>query len=78
MFAPTRVCVAGARYGLLAKIALGRPFDVLTTQLIQSDAFSACAQDPCTYQLALSPMSTSKRANTSFISISERKVPYGT
>src|SRR6187549_2395507 len=78
MFEPNSTCVCGARNGLFAKMALGRPLAVLATQLIQSDSFSACAHEPCTYQFALSPMSTSKRANTSFISISERKVPYFT
>src|SRR5690348_7855103 len=50
MFAPSRTWVWGARNGLLAKIALGRPFAVLATQLIQSDSFSAWAHEPCTYQ----------------------------
>ena len=73
---PSNVCVAGVMKGLLEKIELGRPPDGLTTHWIQSDRFSACDHDPCTYQLALSPRSRSKRVNTSFISISERKVPY--
>ena len=55
---------------------LGRLADGLTTHMVQSAAFSACAQAPCTYQFALSPRSRSKRANTSFICTSERNVPY--
>src|SRR6185436_18422087 len=67
---------AGARKGLSANKVFGRLADGLTTHMVQSERFSACAQNPCTYQLALSPRSRSKRANTSFISISERNVPY--
>src|SRR5688572_19030704 len=73
---PRSACVAGVMYGLLANSVLGRPLFGLTTHWIQSDAFSACAQDPCTYQLAVSPRSRLKRAKISFASSSERKVPY--
>ena len=68
--------VAASRKGLLANNVLGRPGFGLTTHWIQLEAFSACAHDPCTYQLALSPRSRLKRVKTSFISNSERKVPY--
>src|SRR5689334_25035318 len=76
MVEPSSTCVAGLMYGLFEKIELGRPGDGLTTHWIQFEAFSASAHEPCTYQLALSPRSRLKRVNTSFISISERKVPY--
>ena len=76
MFAPRSPCVFVVKYGLLANSVLGRPLFGLTTHWIQSDAFSACAQDPCTYQLAFSPRSRLKRAKTSFESSSERNVPY--
>src|SRR4051812_21646724 len=76
MFAPRSACVAVVRNGLLANSVFGRPLFGLTTHWIQSDSFSACAQDPCTYQLACSPTSRLKRAKTSFESSPERKVPY--
>src|SRR5688572_32567270 len=76
MPAPNCPCAVAVRYGLSANSVLGRPLLGLTTHWIQSEAFSDCAQDPCTYQLALSPRSRLKRAKTSFASSSERNVPY--
>src|SRR4029453_6015946 len=74
--APSNPCVLAGMNGLVVKMELGRPADGLTTHWIQFEAFSARAQDPWMYQLVFSPRSTSKRVNTSFMSSSERNVPY--
>ena len=46
--APSCVCVAGARNGLLANSVLGRLPDALTVAFTQLERLEACAHEPWT------------------------------